>query len=281
MAENSNIQWTDHTLNFWWVCTKVHAGCTNCYAEAWDKRHGGKNWGKSAPRRMIKSAFENLAKWNAKAKSQGVVHRVFASSMCDVYEDHDGPVIDSKKEVISELRIAHLRDRFQLEAPTYANLEFLILTKRPENIMRMCPPVWRTGGRWPANVMTGTSPCNQETADESIPNLIKVPGRHFLSCEPLLGPVDLRKYLSTRRISWCICGGESGGKARAFNVDAARQIMYQCREFNVPYFCKQLGDNPTIDGTVPLTISARKGKEMSEWPEDLRVQEFPPLYTQL
>jgi len=163
---------------------------------------------------------------------------------------------------------------------------------------------------WPLpNLWLGTSVEDQAAADARIPHLLRVPARvRFLSCEPLLSAVDLRPYLPNTftgfprgpRISWVIVGGESGPDARPMNIEWARSLVSQCRAANVPVFVKQLGacpvvtrfygrpampfDEPWTDHNPgghaggPLTHAGfrdRKGGDMSEWPPDLRVREFP------
>ena len=327
MSTNSNIEWTHHTFNGWWGCTKVHAGCKNCYAEATDARWGGDHWG-NGPRRMILGEWGKPAQWNKAAKDAGEIHRVFCSSMCDVFEDYQGPVVDQQGKRVEFTgtdtlgvragqfdyengkvfwSIDALRERVFRIIESTPNLHWLLLTKRPENITRMVPSHWLV--KWPENVMTGTSPCDQPTAEVCIPDLLRVPGRHFLSCEPLIGAVDLLRIPNTsppmpgcpngapsRRIDWVIVGGESGRGARPFHIKWARSLVAQCKGAAVPVFIKQLGARPIGycpckqddgdphqgcptcggDGDVALELRDHKGGDMSEWPEDLRVREFAP-----
>ncbi len=328
MSENSKIEWTDHTFNGWWGCQKVHAGCANCYAEATDARWAGVgngHWGKDATRRMILGEWSKPAKWNRAAEAAGVPARVFASSMCDIFEDYRGPVVDQQGKRL-DWTIDALRRRIFAMIEETPRLEWLMLTKRPENVREMVPIRWLDS--WPSNVMTGTSPCNQTTAGASIPELLKVPGRHFLSCEPLLGPLILdRRNMTgdeeywdwlrgergstvqhqasaptkTGGIDWVIVGGESGSGARPMNIEWVRSIVRQCKSAGVPVFIKQLGASFKIrndscdewprdgDGLIGVDWPAdsyqgdwvtvrtedRKGGDMAEWPEDLRVREMP------
>ena len=311
MSTTTSIAWTDHTFNAWWGCTKVHAGCAHCYALSWDLRWGGDHWGKDATRRMIVGEWGKPAQWDTEAAKAGRPCLVFASSMCDVFEDYpeSRPVVDQQGKPIpvpAKLRerldlnyvyvprskedpgaggdwcwnVPSLRARlFDIFEPM-RNTILLLLTKRPENITRMVPKRWLDN--WPAHVWTGTSPCNYETAEKSIPPLIAVPGNHFLSCEPLLGNIILeRRWIETahgtrRGIDWVICGGESRqrGKCREFPVEYAIELKNQCEAFGVPFFMKQMGSMPTcVDG--PLDLASPKGDDPSEWPLALRVQQFP------
>lgn len=291
MATNSKISWTDHTFNAWWGCTKVHPGCANCYAETWDGRWGGSHWGKDAPRRMVVGEWGKPKQWEACAKDEQRRCLVFASSMCDVFEDYpeDRPVVDQQGNPV--LMPPQFYDRY---APGAKNIvtwtvpslrarlldifepmewtTLLLLTKRPENIARMVPQRWLKN--WPAHVWTGTSPCDNPTAEKCIPPLLEVPGKHFLSIEPMIGAVHLQRY-DRDRINWVIVGGESEqrGNCREFPVEYAMDVVEWCGDAT-PCFVKQIGSCPTCaDG--PLDIQSVKGEDRNEWPLQLRVQRFP------
>lgn len=295
MSSDTKIQWTDHTFNPWWGCTKVHAGCKHCYAEATDKRWGGDHWG-NGPRRMVLGEWSKPAKWNADAEKAGVRARVFCASMCDLFEDYDGPVVNQQGQPIGRpgedgnWTVPKLRARvFDIITET-PWLEWQLLTKRPENVIGMTPKAWRTN--WPANVITGTSPCNQETFDGTITSLQLIPGRHFLSCEPLLGELnlDVNRHgfgawsddVCMTGIDWVIVGGESGRGARGCCVDWIRSIVRQCAATGVPCFVKQLGANPWFDDGSEginagnaLVLKDAKGGDWNEWPKGLCVRQFP------
>jgi len=147
------------------------------------------------------------------------------------------------------------------------DLIFLVLTKRPENMV----PYFEANG-WPAlNVWLGVTAENQERWDERVPYLarIKASGRMtFVSAEPLVGPIDLTDMTSdyeqlAYNANWIIVGGESGPGCRTMRLGWAEDIMYHCRDMGIAYFLKQLGGNPD------------KRERMEEWPEELRVREFP------
>lgn len=208
MGENSAIQWTTHTFNPWVGCQRVSPGCQHCYAESYDKRVGGAidprdgvkklRWGPTAPR--VRTSAANWRKplaWDKAARAAGRRDRVFCSSLADVFEDR--PELADWRE-----------DLFGLIAST-PSLDWLLLTKRPENIARLWPEAmaepegtgWLACPRpgaysWP-NVWLGTTVEDQQRANERIPELVKVDAAvRFLSCEPLLGPVTLPKF--------CLCG---------------------------------------------------------------------------
>lgn len=207
MSTNSAIEWTTHTFNPWWGCTKVHDGCKHCYAETLDHRWGGDHWGPRASRRMIVGEWSKPAQWNREAQAKGERARVFCASMCDLFEAFTGHVVDQQDRRVPMpapmlAKYGHLADGgnwtvvalrarvFDIIAET-PWLTWLLLTKRPENIVGMVPPRWLE--EWPLrNVWIGTSVENQKTADERIPHLLRCPAAvRFLSVEPLLGPVNL------------------------------------------------------------------------------------------
>lgn len=237
MGESTAIGWTDHTFNPWWGCVNVSPGCDNCYAEAFAKRTGHAVWGKESGRR-----FFGEKHWAEPLKWDG---RVFCASMADVFEPN--PVLD-----VERARLWTLIDATQ-------HLTWQLLTKRPEQVPRLAPDRWLEGG-WPDHVWLGTTVEDQERADLRIPRLLAIKGVpvRFLSCEPLLGPVDLTDHLLGLHpdrggfeppISWVICGGESGPRHRPLNLDHARSLRDQCAAASVPYFFKQVGGRtPTAGG---------------------------------
>ncbi len=225
MGKDSRIEWTDHTFNPWWGCTKVSPACTHCYAEAWAKRVGKQVWGARAPRWLFaESHWKEPLHWNRAAEQNGVRQRVFCASMADVFENRRD--LDHPRAQLAEL----------IEATPM--LDWLLLTKRPQHAANLAP--W--GDRWPANVWLGATVENQAWAEKRLPALIAVPAAmRFLSCEPLLGPLDLRQWLQPH-IQWVIAGGESGGKARPSHPDWFRGVRDQCSAAGVPFHSKQWGN---------------------------------------
>jgi protein gp37 len=266
----TTIEWTDYTFNPWWGCTKVSAGCTNCYAETLSNRYGFDAWGPGKPRRAFgKKHWSDPYKWDRKARVEGVRRRVFCASMADVFED-EAPT--GERERLWDL---------VLDTP---GLDWQILSKRPEAFRDLLPE----DNGWPwRNVWLGVSVEDQATADERIPLLLQTPAAvRFVSYEPALLPVDLRTYVSPgqpwgeRFLDWIIVGGESGPGARPFDVEWARLVIGGCRMAQppVPVFVKQLGARPYQShwpDKKPLHLRDRKGGDPLEWPSDLRVREFP------
>lgn len=257
MAENTKIEWTDHTFNGWTGCTKISLGCDGCYAEAWAKRSGTVKWGVGEPRRRTTAANWRLPlKWQANAAAFMAQHgrrqRVFCSSLADVFDNAVDP----------EWRA----DLFRLIEAT-PDLDWLLLTKRIGNAAQMM--FLARGGHLPLlpNVWIGATIVNQEEADRDLDKLDAVPAAvRFLSMEPLLGPVDLgfdRLWGTGGRngIDWVIVGGESGPRARPMNPDWARSLRDQCQDAGVRFLFKQWGEH------APNWLNDEAGQKIpgSEW----------------
>lgn len=241
MGANSKIEWTTHTFNPWWGCTKISEACKNCYAETWAKRVGQDIWGPKPKRRLLSdNHWKQPLKWNRDAEGSLERPRVFCASMADVYEDRD--------------ELLPLRARlFDLIEQT-PNLDWLVLTKRPENVMKMS----RWNNDWPSNVWLGTTIELQKRADELLPFLAEIPAKvRFISAEPLLGPLNIEKWLGST-IDWVITGGESGPKARPASPVWFRELHAQCMRTETAFHFKQWGDWGPGDGiNLP---AARKSK---------------------
>lgn len=258
MAENSAIEWTDHTWSPWEGCQKVGPGCDNCYAEARNKRFAkGANWGPGASRRKT-ADWSKPYTWDKQAARDGVRRRTFPS-LCDPFDN--AADLEWRAEF------------FALIAGT-PHLDHLLLTKRIGNAAAMIEaavadvrevlprvPEWP----WP-NVWLGATVVNQEEADRDIPKLLAVPARvRFLSIEPMLGSISLDaafwsyegpKHTARGLLHWVICGGESGPHARPMHPDWARRLRVQCVEAGVPFLFKQWGEwvpvDRNADGTVDI-----------------------------
>lgn len=222
MAENSGIEWTHHTFNPWIGCTKVSAACDHCYAEAWDSRFNGGRWGAKAPRTRTKT-WSQPRKWNRQAEAAGERKRVFCASLADVFDNH--------KSIEPGWR-----DDLWLLIEETPHLDWLLLTKRPQNISKFMPSYWLREPR--SNVWLGTTVENQTEAKRRIPHLVGVPAHvRFLSCEPLLGNLNLRPWLPS--LHWVIAGGESGARYRPADPNWFRTIRNQCEIESVPFLFKQ------------------------------------------
>jgi protein gp37 len=224
MAENTKIEWADHTWNPWMGCTRVSLACDNCYAaEMMDTRYGRVRWGAGEPR--VRTAPSNWAKprrWNRETPGAFV----FCASLADVFDN----------EVDDRWR----RDLFELIEAT-PNLVWLLLTKRIGNVKKMTDPL-RGNPLLPHNVAVGATIANQEEYDRDRLKLDEVKlfadvRFTFGSFEPLLGPVILDKNAP----DWIIVGGESGRSARPMNLDWARSLKRQSADLGRVFNFKQVG----------------------------------------
>jgi protein gp37 len=272
MSTKTGIGWTDHTFNPWWGCVEVSPGCDNCYARVWAKRMGHDVWGADAPRKPASESYwrEPLA-WNRAAARVGVRRRVFCASMADVFEKH--PTADEIRPRLWELIRAT------------PNLDWLLLTKRPHRIAKCLPEDWSPIGGY-SNVWLGTSAENQRLLDLRVPRLLDVPAAvRFVSCEPLLGPLNLRARSRAdacircgegpegrhdhpdgyrlRGLDWIIVGGESGpdGVRRNMEIAWLASVVDQCRAVGVPVYVKQ--------------DSARRDSQRGRIPDDYWTHEWP------
>ena len=229
MAKDSKIEWTHHTFNPWWGCSKVSPACQHCYAEAWAKRVGSQVWGKNADRRFFTDKhWTEPIRWNKEASTDGVRRRVFCASMADVFE---------RRRELNEPR-----SRLWNLIVSTPMLDWLLLTKRPQNIEGMTP--W--SNEWPENVWIGTTAENQHWADIRVPILTRIPAKvRFLSCEPLLDSIDLAKFQLVERgsmpVDWVIAGGESGPNSRPMDPQWVRQLRDFCVDSGVAFHFKQWG----------------------------------------
>jgi protein gp37 len=217
MGKNSAIEWTDNTWNPWRGCHKVSAGCKNCYMYREQKRYG------NDPATVIKAAdatFYAPLKWGQPAF-------VFTCSWSDFFITEADIWRSEAWEVIRKT----------------PHLTYQILTKRPENILGRLPADWPL-----PNVWLGVSAENQQAANERIPLLLTIPAEiHFVSCEPLLGPVTLGMALYSG-LNWVIAGGESGAGHRPCQPDWVCALRDECTQANTPFFFKQWGGTQRING---------------------------------
>lgn len=253
--------------------------------------------------------------------------RVFCASLADVFEDWQGDILDhdgkrlwvsrcigsndrpeyireSPQGDFSQCRPARMddlrRDLFAIIDQT-PNLDWLLLTKRPENVRRMWgvkddvrpifpgapgklgePLPCKVTGAHRSNVWIGTSVSDQATADEWGPRLNELASLcpvTFLSMEPLIGPVVIPPQClwAGSGVKWVIVGGESGHNARPCHVEWVQSIVGQCAAAGVPCFVKQLGASAVHGGQLPFPTEHKKGGDISEWPEGLQIRQFPTI----
>lgn len=256
MAESTKIEWCDHTFSPWIGCQKVSPACKNCYAEVSSptrvsRKIGLELWGPSAFRRATaEQGWKDVLKWDRSASLKGKNARVFCASLSDVFEEFNGTVIDHKGNHL-DYGLYNIRDKLFDTIISTRYLNWLLLTKRPQNIPKMLPASWLFAP--PRNLWLGTTVENQKYAEERIPKLIGATSGdviNFLSVEPMLGPIHLGKVPGHERIKWVICGGESGGKtSRPMSVHWVRMLRDECADLGIPFLFKQWGDFIPI-GTV-------------------------------
>jgi len=284
----TNIQWCCYSFNPWLGCRKVADECKNCYIITTPafKFRGLKHGAERI--RTAESTWKNPLAWNRKAAREGVRERVFGNSLCDWLDDENVP-------------IEWLSDYMRLIFST-PELDWLLLTKRPQNWQQRiegafhslfdrgfqedagrleswlaCAGTGPLAGVPPRNIWIGVSAGADQKAALSIPARI-----HFLSCEPMLRPLDTTH---ADRFDWIIFGGESDGKsgknARRCDVDWILNGVTFCNERGIACFVKQLGAKPFQNVDSPMedlhTLKDSHGGDISEWPEDLRVREFPTV----
>ena len=388
----TGIAWTNETWNPVTGCTKVSAGCKNCYAETLHTqryehnqrvgqmlvgademvRHGihDRGWPE-----ITAAMGEPAGGWAAEARRRGMKgdRDGLGDLMPECYDTPFETVVCHEDRLMRPLSwrkprmvfVNSMSDLFHADVPdsfldqVFAVMRmtphviFQILTKRPERmreylddpdrgdeVAQAAFEIWEQGDRntivvdgvrmemdiavenleewtsWPPeNVHLGTSVENQEQAEKRVPELLATPAAvRFLSCEPLLGPVNLRRVRDVEgfevvddwlagsmwmdgqvgapipKIDWVIAGGESGKNARPANIAWFRSLRDQCAAVGVPFFMKQIGSKPydgyeswsnPLEGPDEeprwLRLRDRHGANPEEWPEDLRVREFPEV----
>lgn len=250
MSDGTKIEWADSTFNPWIGCTKIAPACDHCYAADLSARYGWAEWGNHPRKRTSASTWQQPLKWQRNAdyfrSKHGRRRRVFCASLADVFDN----------QVPDEWRA----DLWQLILDT-PDIDWLLLTKRPQNIRKMLPTFW---GDVRGHVWLGTTVEDQEHADRNIPHLLEYDAAvRFISAEPLLGPIDLTDIAYqdgsidavrgdlwggsgtgafARGLDWVIVGGESGPNARPMHPDWARALRDQCAAAGVAFFFKQWGN---------------------------------------
>lgn len=237
MAENSRIGWTHHTQNFWWGCDKVSAECANCYIGPIMRRGGREPF--QGP--LKTKDWRKPLRWNRAAEGAGVRRRVFTCSMSDFFHAGADAWRDEAWGVIRACQ----------------SLDWLILTKRIELVEDRLPADW---GKGYGNVWLGVT-CGVSSSLWRLDVLSKIPAAvRFVSAEPLLEPLDLRRWLPD--LDWVISGGESGSCRRNTEVSWQQDLWDQCREYGVAFYAKQ-------------DTACRSG-EQGRLPDELwRVKEYP------
>ncbi len=309
MSDKSGIQWTEATWNPVTGCSKVSQGCKNCYAlRDWPRLSAPR----PKPNAYTGRAFTDVMchperldqplRWTKP-------RRVFVNSMSDLF--HEAVPDEFIQSVFTVMAIAWAHT-FQILTKRPDRMQSLLSRWRADDMYtywHSYSGAPREIDSWPLpNVWLGVSVEDQATADERIPLLLQTPAAvRFVSYEPALAGVEFDRIMrndgwvvdSLRgvysrhhdegfdhpaaieecgggpRLDWVIVGGESGPKARPCVIGWVRDTVRQCKAASVAVFVKQLGALPTNREGLPHYLMDRKGGDMAEWPEDLRVREFP------
>ena len=294
-------------------CTRVSPGCDNCYAfQLHDQRHVAWKRGRwpeapaqyHVPFSTVQMLDERRLTQPLRAK---LPHAYFVDSMADLFHED---VTDAFRDRVFAVMALSPRHLFMILTKRPERMRsYLTASGRAVALEEACAWATDEGGPahgnmaviqhvienligsnadnpyWPlANVWLGVSAEDQDRADERIPQLLQTPAAvRFVSAEPLLGPVDLSIYLASGydepphddTLDWVIVGGESWPRARSFHLAWARNLLAQCELAGVAPFVKQLGARPYSRAVGDFPLVNRHGSDMSEWPDDLRVREFP------
>lgn len=327
----TGIQWADHTWSPWRGCQHAtlpngtpHPGCLHCYAETMAKRNPGTlgTWGPEGTRvRAAQKSWDAVQRWNDQAALFGRRESVFPS-VCDPFEEWGGPIMDHRGDylycdpdgsnidgmchhpddaedqldprVARSFTMTDLRsDLFRLIDQT-VSLDWILLTKRPHNVLRMWEEV--AGTKWiaeagslnnhpmyhRANAWLVYSASDQTSLELGIEGLLDcrdVTPVLGVCVGPMTGPVDLRRNIDG--LDWIIVEGESGPGARPCHIHWIRDVVYQCRDAGVPCFVKQLGEvpmwKPLVGEAFQFQTNDKKGGNPAEWPEYLRVRQMPEV----
>jgi protein gp37 len=272
MGKDSKIQWCDHTFNFVIGCFPAGEGCKHCYARSLAKRNWADvEWIRGGHRKTMKEKYWNqLERWNKKAKEANETHVVFVNSLSDWLEDH--PVVNEERE------------RFIARMADNPNLLFLLLTKRIRNFDK-----WMSNWNLPHNVAIGISVVTQLEYNRDWPLLYGIgkglQAPTFISMEPMIEEIEVNTKFLPDQI---IIGGESGGtkQARPFDPKWAAKIIEDTKDHDVGIFIKQMGTHWATQNFVPQVggmfsksvwkLGDRRGENPDYWkPEYRRFEPIP------
>lgn len=312
MTIDTGIEWAHHTFNPWRGCEKVCPACKNCYAEknfsnlmhsvAWGSEDQGGT-------RKVKADWSEVNRFARRARRREERQRVFCASLADIFEDWSGYMLTADDDILLRnkarldtvwegggfvsaeqfermnlaaedsqyrpLRMSDVRERLfrNYIDKTIADLDWLVLTKRPRLIRRLIPPVAEGMPKRRSNLWLGTSAGTTQYAVKFLDELKAARDLsqiHFWSCEPMLQQVDVYRD-DLKCLDWIIIGGESGPDARECHVEWIQRLVDEAGSLGIPTFVKQLGSNAFYQGQ-PLQLQHKKGGDPAEWPV-----EFPRL----
>ena len=256
----TKIQWSDFTQNFWIGCSRVKKErmCSFCYAEKFSERWNFAKWGEEGNRhKTSESNWKKPYAWNRKAIKEGVRYKVFCSSLSDIFDDHKSIPQEWRDNLFKTIRETQ-------------NLDWLLLTKRPENYTKFLPADWIEGYR---NVWMGVSIGDKRGRDARMDHFLNTPAYvRFISGEPLLERFELPDY----GITQFICGGESGpiSKIGELDLNVVRYMIDQAKEKGIKVFFKQTGSILS----KKLKLKDGHGGDFDEYPpalDWLKIREVP------
>jgi len=252
MGENSGILWTDDTFNAWWGCTQISPACDNCYAKTWAERFGFKDlWGGTKRRYFGDKHWNEPLRWNREAEKEGKPHRVFGDSMYDFAEFRY-----SRMPTEMQSTVRRLFD-FIDQTPY---LDWLLLTKRPENLPGVLPGKWLFHA--PHNLRIGVTVENQKYLSRVKKLLEHWKGKNFVSIEPMLGPVDISEY-ATRR--WQTLEERSPSGKMLFKCSVCGRISQtpdkECKTGLDPNESKHCSQHRSIDWVIAGCESGNNARD--------------------
>jgi protein gp37 len=294
MGDTTKISWADATFNGWIGCTKIADECKFCYAERDNNFHkwNGGLWGPGSLRKITsESNWQKPLRWNREAQEAGVRKRAFAFSLADVF-DKEGPLWPHDRRTPGYNKKWPLpvygpnltaRQVFFYHLVLHTQfIDWLVLTKRFEEAADFWFELQGNANhdgdpsRW-QNLWLIFSAGNQENLDKAMVQMKRIrPVVRGISAEPLLGPMDFTPYLDD--LDWVIIGAESGNEARLPHLKWFRDIRDQVHAAGKALFVKQTGKRyvDTVNGVnVVKTTADIAGRDLTEWPDDIRIQEYP------
>jgi len=293
MSGLTHIEWTDASWNPVTGCSKVSAGCKNCYAERYFKRPYPKRKFTDVSTHPERLDWPLRWRGSKQAKAEGRPSRIFVNSMSDLF--HESVPFDFMTAALLEMSLSGHTFQILTKRPSRmqrffrewdANVEILAHDTWPSNDFydRTIQTLARSKMRLPIpNVWFGVSVEDQKTADERIPILLQTPAAvRWVSYEPALGPVDFEKYVNREigsgqsagdsrlptsdcRLDWIVAGGESGPRARPPHPDWFRTVRDQCQAAGVPFFFKQWGEWEPVEPKDRLKNWPQK---LFTWPDE-------------
>jgi protein gp37 len=300
----TSIEWTNHSANpirarhkltgkVGWHCVMYSSGCSNCYSQTLNHRFGTGLPYKHSSADGVDVFLDT--KPLEKIRKLKTPQKVFLNDMTDTFADF---VSDEWLDTIFAYMCVSWKHTFQILTKRADRMRKYLSDPQASERVRQRVVCTFDGYsqdaimlNWPPrNVHLGVSCEDQKTADARIPVLLDTPASvRWVSAEPLLGPIDFhKKELLCKEwkkgatigvyLDWIVTGGESGRGARPCNIGWIRSIVEQCKDTDCPVFVKQMGSNPCYDGfnePQPFSLVDKKGGDWSEWPEDLRIREFP------